>query len=141
VWCLFFRRIYMWSSVSLVSRTALTVWCLFFRHIYVVVSFFGFWNSSNSVWFIFQTYIYMWVSVSLVSGTALTVWCFSDIYMWLSVSLVSGTALTVFGLFFRHIFIYVIVSFFGFWNSSNSVWFIFQTYICGCQFLWYLEQL
>ena len=119
----------MWLSVSLVSRTALTVFDLFFRHIYVVVSFFGFWNSSNSVWFIFQTYIYIYLVVSFFGfwNSSNSVWfifqtyiyIYIYIYMWLSVSLVSGTALTVFGLFFRHIYIY----------------------ICGCQFLWFLEQL
>ena len=57
----------------------------------------------------------MWLSVSLVSRTALTVFglFFRHIYICVVVSFFgSGTALTVFGLFFRHI--YVVVSFFGF---------------------------
>jgi hypothetical protein len=79
------------TKICQIKELILTLFAYFSDiYIYVVVSFFGFWNSSNSVWFIFQTYIYMWLSVSLVSGTALT----------------------VFGLFFRHI--YVVVSFFGF---------------------------
>jgi hypothetical protein len=70
----YFSDIYIYVVISFFGFWNSSNSVVYFRHIYVVVSFFGFLNSSNSVWFIFQTYIYMWLSVSLVSRTALTVW-------------------------------------------------------------------